>query len=176
MHEQHSFVRINQAAKSKGFGFASRKLNESQFPNGKIWYNYWHITGKRTAYIIHCNWNKMNKKSRLRRDNLWFLEEDESVRRRRGLAQRSLRLSPPLGLRGQTCRKDFDPAAEQCQRNCIPVKDGCAMGKPCKYRTCEEHTDYVKKVNARNARKGVSVPDLWHPMASRYACNETHRL
>ena len=34
MHEQHSFVRINQAAKSKGFGFASRKLNESQFADG----------------------------------------------------------------------------------------------------------------------------------------------
>ena len=77
MHEQHSFVRINQAAKSKGFGFASRKLNESQFPNGKIWYNYWHITGKRTAYIIHCNWNKMNKKSTQQRKSSQYYKRSD---------------------------------------------------------------------------------------------------
>jgi len=79
MHEQHSFVRKASEAKRHIPGFASRKLNESEFPNGKIWYNYWHWTSKQTAYVMHCNWIKMNKKSRLRRDNLWFLEEDDSV-------------------------------------------------------------------------------------------------
>ena len=81
MHEQHSFVRINSiASHDKSLGFLSKKLNQSEFPNGKIWYQYWTWTSKKSAYILHCNWVKFNKKTRFRRDNLWFLDEDDQVR------------------------------------------------------------------------------------------------
>ena len=53
------------------------------------------------------NWVKYNKKTRLRKDNLWFLTPDDA-----------------------RCAADFDPHQQQCQRLCVPVKY-CAQGKPC---------------------------------------------
>ena len=32
---------------------------------------------KRIAYIVHANWNKAQKKSRMVRDNLWFADRDD---------------------------------------------------------------------------------------------------
>ena len=42
------------------------KLNETRYPNGKIWWQYQRST-KADAYVVHCNWVKFNKKTRLRR-------------------------------------------------------------------------------------------------------------
>lgn len=100
MHEQHSFVRMNKVARGdRSLGFLSKKLNETEFPNGKIWYQYWTWTSKQSAYILHCNWVKFNKKSRFRRDNLWFLDEDDQVRG----AERNPRCALALNITMLTC-------------------------------------------------------------------------
>ena len=63
----------------------------------------------------------------------------------------------------QVCRSDFDPMAEGCQRNCVPVKDGCPLRKRCEYRGCE---DQVKLEEQRLLRsRKLAVLDTWHPMA-----------
>lgn len=148
MHEQHSFVRINSiASHDKSLGFLSKKLNQSEFPNGKIWYQYWTWTSKKSAYILHCNWVKFNKKTRFRRDNLWFLDEDDQI-----------------------CRPGFDPNEEQCPRNCVSVIDGCEVGKRCSYRSCSDHDKHVAAVHSRNKFRRPADADLWHPMAKRLAC------
>ena len=152
MHEQHSFVRVIKSYRWPN-GTKGMVLDQSKFPNGKIWYNYWHLTNKSRAYIMHCNWVKLNKKSRMIRDGMWFLDQDDQV-----------------------CRSDFDPMAEGCQRNCVPVKDGCPLRKRCAYRGCE---DQVKLEEQRLLRsRKLAVLDTWHPMAQRLAgcaAPTTHR-
>ena len=152
MHEQHSFVRVIKSYRWPN-GTRGMVLDQSKFPNGKIWYNYWHLTNKSRAYIMHCNWVKLNKKSRMIRDGMWFLDQDDQV-----------------------CRSDFDPMAEGCQRNCVPVKDGCPLRKRCEYRGCE---DQVKLEEQRLLRsRKLAVLDTWHPMAQRLAgcaAPTTHR-
>ena len=143
MHEQHSFVRTIRAYRKRPT-FKGLLLNQSQFPNGKIWYNYWHLTSKSTAFIMHCNWVKLNKKSRMIRDGMWFLDQDDQV-----------------------CRSDFDLVAEGCQRNCVPVVDGCPLLKRCQYRGCEDQTRVEAQRLLRS--KSLKSPDTWHPMARRLA-------
>ena len=144
MHEQHSFVRtIKQFGKDTPT-FKGLLLSEKELPNGKIWYNYWHRTNKSTAYIMHCNWVKMNKKSRLIRDGMWFLDQDDQV-----------------------CRSGFDPMAEDCQRNCVPVNDGCRLLQRCSYRGCESQTKLAKH-RLLTSRKYAAL-DTWHPMSQRLA-------
>ena len=148
MHEQHSFVRVVKRYKRYKAGFTRLTLNQTEFPNGKIWYNYWGWTSKRSAYILHCNWNTQNKKSRLMRDGLWFLDEED-----------------------RRCEAGFDAEAEGCQRNCVSVENGCKVGKQCRYRNCSQHTRYAATVEqkSRNSitRRNVSDVwlDRWHPMS-----------
>jgi hypothetical protein len=148
MHEQHSFVRVVKKYKKSSGAFKKLTLNQTEFPNGKIWFNYWQWTSKRTAYILHCNWNTHNKKSRLIRDGLWFLDEGD-----------------------RRCKAGFDAAAEGCQRNCVPVENGCKVGNPCKYRNCSEQTRFAATAE-RQSRKELKKRnmsevwlDRWHPMS-----------
>ena len=102
---------------------------------------------------MHCNWVKLNKKSRMIRDGMWFLDEDDQV-----------------------CRSNFDPMAEDCQRNCLPVKDGCKLHKRCEYRSCEDQVKFEKQRLLRSRK--LAVLDTWHPMAQRLAgcaAPTTHR-
>ena len=103
--EQHS---LNRALRVNGTGLqlVKRVLDERRFPNGKIWWQ-WSHGSKADAFIVHCNWAKSNKKGRLRRDNLWFLDEHD-----------------------QRCQAGFDPFEASCDRRCVPVKY-CAPGVPC---------------------------------------------
>tara|TARA_B110001452_G_scaffold215474_1_gene186652 strand:+ start:1739 stop:2260 length:522 start_codon:yes stop_codon:yes gene_type:complete len=144
-----------KGAKKHGVGgnrslmMSSAKLNQSQFPNGKIWmfYNQARATGlahlspspppplslphdpqppsisppsplfqwtsKATAFIVHMNWlsNGHKKKHRLVRDDMWFLDADDT-----------------------RCAAGFDPLAGDCQRFCVPVAS-CVPGSPCAYLT-----------------------------------------
>ena len=119
-------------------------LDQSKFPNGKIWYNYWHLTSKSRAYIMHCNWVKLNKKSRMIRDGMWFLDQDDQV-----------------------CRSDFDPMAEGCQRNCVPVKDGCPFASGASTAAVRIKSSLRSKRLLRSRK--LAVLDTWHPMAQRLA-------
>ena len=103
--EQHS---LNRALRVNGtrLRLVKRVLDERRFPNGKIWWT-WSHGNKAEAFIVHCNWAKSNKKGRLRRDNLWFLDEHD-----------------------QRCQAGFDPFEAGCDRRCVPVKY-CAPGEPC---------------------------------------------
>ena len=40
-------------------------LDEELFPNGKIWWSYPWLADKKRAFLVHTNWNKQQKKSRL---------------------------------------------------------------------------------------------------------------
>ena len=111
--EQHS---LNRALRINGtrLRLVKRVLDERRFPNGKIWWA-WSRGSKADAFIVHCNWAKSNKKGRLRRDNLWFLDEHD-----------------------QRCQADFDPFEASCDRRCVPVKY-CAPGMPCaRMHNCAE--------------------------------------
>ena len=117
--EQHSLVSMVKLAKRGGVGgnrtltMSSAKLNHSEFPNGKIWMFYSAWTSKAAAFIVHMNWlsNGNKKKHRLVRDDLWFLDADDT-----------------------RCAAGFDPLAGTCQRFCVPVQS-CVPGKPCAYLT-----------------------------------------
>ena len=104
-NEQHA---LNSVAKH--IRIYSRDLNASLFPNGRFWWTFGR-GDKRTAFIVHCNWVRDGKKTRLVRDNLWFLEPD-----------------------GQRCAAGFDPFAGGCDRNCIPVQY-CNPSGPCSWYT-----------------------------------------
>ena len=76
------------------------------------------------AYVVHCNWVKFNKKTRLVRDNLWFLTEDDS-----------------------TCDADFDPLRGDCDRWCADP----ARGTPAPHAAaCRRAAHRARQVHARD--------------------------
>ena len=89
-------------------------LDDVQFPNGKIWWSYPWRADKRVAYIVHANWNKQQKKSRLARDALWFLTRADSQ-----------------------CDTDVDPMAHGCNKLCHPVAYA-APGGNASFKTCTD--------------------------------------
>ena len=111
--EQHSLVNMIKAARKRrrGLNMTSAKLNQSEFPNGKIWLYYPQWTSKTTAYIVHMNWlvGGAKKKHRLVRDGLWFLTDNDT-----------------------RCDASFDPHEGGCNRWCSPVKS-CLPGHACEY-------------------------------------------
>ena len=86
----------------------------SEFPNGKAWWQYSDPRAKPTAYVVHCNWVKSNKKGRLYRDNLWALDQHD-----------------------QRCVPSWDPNAEGCTRFCRPSRY-CKAGEVCKKEPCSK--------------------------------------
>ena len=109
--EQHSLGRSLQR-RDRVVPLQLGKLNISQFPNGKIWYQLKQPARKDTVFAIHCNWVKKNKKGRLLRDNLWALDAlDEG------------------------CDPSWNPYEKGCTRFCRPVKF-CGIGKPCLLQRC----------------------------------------
>lgn len=92
--------------------------------------------------MIHCNWNKNNKKSRLVRDALWFLEDDD-----------------------RACKPAWDPFEGGCNKNCVPVQNGCQMGERCEFESCESllKRDRSERAKARSA--DAEGNSSWHPIA-----------
>jgi len=133
--EQHSLGRSLTRAKRSHSNISFRKLNETEFPNGKIWWQYSQIARKSAAYIIHCNWNKYNKKTRLKRDNLWFLDDDDAF------------CAAPA----------VDPMEGGCSHYCVPVRH-CEHNKPCLRETS---CDRLKGLRFR----GPDGQDGWHRAA-----------
>ena len=160
MHEQHAMlytlgnVYSQSSRKWLSRGMQLIKLDEIRFPNGKVWYELWnnpaYATDKRRAFILHCNWVKRSeqKKLRLKRDNLWFLDD-----------------------RDEQCQPGFDPFVESCQRRCVPVGRCGAMGTPCEEWGCRGFTQRALTDLAITARlPGTPMEDRWHQMAWRRAC------
>ena len=154
-HEQHAMlftlgnIGSQTARRWLAQGMQLIKLLDANFPTGKVWYEMPKMTDKDRAYILHCNWVTQiaHKKLRLKRDNLWFLDDND-----------------------ETCRAEFDPFAEACHRRCVPIRS-CALGEPCKESSCHEFTQRALTDLARSVRRpGEPVEDRWHPMAFRRAC------
>ena len=90
------------------------------------------------AYVVHCNWVKFNKKTRLVRDNLWFLKEDDS-----------------------TCDADFDPLTGGCDRWCA---DPARRTRPPHAAACRRAAHRARQVHARDvlrARPAVRQEHVW---------------
>ena len=121
--EQHSLGRVLAGARRAGTT-KFIKLNETEAPNGKMWWNAL-VASKAGAHIVHCNWVKLMKKTRLRRDNLWFLDEDD-----------------------RRCAAGFDPLERGCSHYCVPVTY-CAPGKACTY---EKDCAKMRKLRLRGLR------------------------
>lgn len=119
--EQHSLGRsIKHVLGSSIHHLRIHKLNHSQFPNGKLWWEQGQPREKREAYMVHCNWVKSNKKGRLVRDNLWALDKLD-----------------------EKCAANWDPHAGGCTRLCRPVqycKPGHSFATPsgCPQESCKK--------------------------------------
>ncbi|KAL1498844.1 hypothetical protein AB1Y20_013370 [Prymnesium parvum] len=109
--EQHSLGR-SLSRHNRSVPLLVEKLNTSEFPNGKIWWQYREPKSKRDTYVVHCNWVKSNKKGRLVRDNLWALDAEDSQ-----------------------CAAEWDPLAEGCVRYCRPFRY-CAPAVRCVPEAC----------------------------------------
>lgn len=118
--EQHA---LNHAiAYARRMNGTFKKLPETAFVNGKLWWQYNRPPTKAGVAIIHANWNKHNKKGRLKRDNLWALDRLDSH-----------------------CMPTWNPFAHNCTRWCIPVQY-CRATEICKmYTSCQEMNASFKR-------------------------------
>ena len=125
-------------------------LHDLEFPNGKIWWSYPWEADKRLAYIVHANWNKQQKKSRLLRDGLWFLTKDDA-----------------------RCETEHDPMKRGCSKLCYPIAYAAPGGKP-NYKSCanlNHDDDYLSRKHGQRwaASNYTKAPNLrgllYHPMA-----------
>eukprot|EP00966_Prymnesium_polylepis_P170060 3931224-Prymnesium_polylepis.1 len=110
--EQHSLGR-SLGRHNRSVPTLFEKLNMTEFPNGKIWWQYKQPSTKANTYVVHCNWNKANKKGRLVRDNLWALDAAD-----------------------ERCAPNWDPNEGGCIRFCRPFRY-CVVGKPCPPESCK---------------------------------------
>ena len=121
-----------------------------------------HEADKRVAFLVHSNWNKQQKKSRMARDRLWFLTSDD-----------------------KQCMADFDPMASSCHKLCAPVMYSAPGSTMTHMKTCanlNKEDDYqARKHGGRwRANNYTWVGDLrglfWHPMAYRALPNCARNL
>ena len=129
-------------------------LHERQFPNGKIWWSYPWLADKRSALIVHANWNKQQKKTRLMKDKLWFLADGDAQ-----------------------CAANFDPMHAGCSKLCLPIAYSAPGSKgPPLLKTCaslNKDDDYQARRHgsrAFNKGNGTWAGDaprgvFWHPTA-----------
>ena len=152
--EQHAFnsavIRLKMASVGHG-NFSYGALEDDIFPNGKIWWQYPMWADKRVAFIVHANWNKMQKKARLMKDGLWFLDDKDTH-----------------------CRADFDPFAAGCSKLCVPVQKATLGGttrvflKTCRLLNLEDDKRASKHGRMWESSKGVWEDlrgQFWHPTA-----------
>lgn len=125
------------------------QLHEQHFPNGKMWWSYPWAVDKRVAYIVHANWVKQQKKSRLLRDNLWFLEPSDTK-----------------------CQAGFDPFVDNCSKLCAPISFVAPGNRPHAHKRCwdlNKEDDYQTRKARQRYDKNNSWPQLrgmfWHPRA-----------
>ena len=137
--------------RSRGIGLQLAVLKEELFPNGKLWFFYPSRVDKRSAYIVHANWVRTSKKTRLVRDDLWFLDGDD-----------------------EGCEADFDPLSNDCSHLCVPVawvSSGKNFTKS--MRTCDslnrDDDRMALKFGEEAAKHDGRMRDprglLWHPHA-----------
>ena len=150
--EQHALngamVRVKRTP-NRTLNFA--RLAEREFPNGKLWWSYPMEIDKRLAYIVHVNWNKQQKKSRMARDLLWFLDSGDA-----------------------RCAEDFDPFADSCQKLCAPVAYASPGGSSRILKSCaalnNEDDVRLRRTGLPAFNKTGAWPSgianvLWHPLA-----------
>ena len=73
------------------------------------------LADKKSALIVHANWNKQQKKTRLMRDNLWFVEDGD-----------------------QRCTSGFDPLAAGCSKLCRPIAYAAPGDNRTRYKACKD--------------------------------------
>lgn len=155
--EQHALnsalMRSKRGLLPGGAKLVFDQLHEQEFPNGKMWWSYPWAVDKRIAYIVHANWVKQQKKSRLLRDTLWFLTPTDAQ-----------------------CKPDFDPYADNCSKLCSPISFVSPGDHPHNFRRCHDlnrDDDYQtrKALQRYQAKQNKSWPQLrgmfWHPRAYR---------
>jgi hypothetical protein len=108
------------------------------------------LADKRTAYIVHVNWVKKQKKSRMVRDALWFLVEGDT-----------------------RCDATFDPMASACNKLCYPASYAEPGGGVSRKR-CDElnrEDDYQSRRHGTRWEKSNHTwmsslgGQFWHPTA-----------
>jgi hypothetical protein len=152
--EQHALNSALQRMKKTSAGAGRRliyeQLHDIQFPNGKIWWSYPWLADKRQAFLVHANWNKAQKKSRMVRDRLWFLTDGD----------------------GQ-CDASFDPLMQGCSKLCAPVAYSAPGGARHLLKKCadlnKEDDYHARKQGGYYTRHNYTWANLrgqfWHPMA-----------
>jgi hypothetical protein len=141
--EQHAFnsalIRLRLNRENLTYG----RLEDDQFPNGKIWWHYPMWADKQAALIVHTNWNRNMKKARLMRDGLWFLDRT-----------------------GRQCAANFDPFRWGCNKQCEPVRKADPEQEPV-FWSCEslnrQDDHRAKRFTAKNVTNVVGR--FWHPAA-----------
>lgn len=145
---------LNRVGKLPNRSLFKARLSEREFPNGKMWWSYPMDVDKRIAYIVHVNWVKSQKKSRMLRDRLWFLKQPGDTQ----------------------CDSGFDPLDDggwlPCSKLCsavgyAPVNGNVTM-KACARLNMEDDVA-LRRVRAQHNQTG-RWPDglanvFWHPMA-----------
>ena len=147
--EQHALNSAMHAIK-KTSQLVIDVLPERLFPNGKIWWSYPWMADKRDAYIVHANWNKQQKKSRMARDRLWFLEPGDG-----------------------RCASDFDPFQSGCTKLCAPVAYSAPGSAKIALKGCRhlnrEDDAMARRHGSHWERHNHTWPSLrgqfWHPDA-----------
>ena len=161
--EQHALNgALNRLKRNENRSLKFARLSEREFPNGKMWWQYPQEVDKRIAYVVHANWNKNQKKSRMIRDKLWFLDESD-----------------------KRCVDGFDPFVPPgCSKLCVPLGYSGVGGGKYIMKTCDQlnHDDdhFVRRtLSAWNvSRKWPSrlANVFWHPHAYSLLENCHRRL
>lgn len=131
--DQHCLNDVLRDARKhrKGLSLKAPKLNQTLFPNGAMWQSG--LATKALAYVVHMNWAKQSKKSRLVEDGLWFLTPEDA-----------------------RCATRFDPQEGSCERRCVALKKGtlCELGRPCAMAEC---TTLLRSVNGSHGWHPVAL-------------------
>ena len=157
MHEQHAMLFTLGNTNSKtargwmGKGMQIVRLDEALFPTGKQWFEQWHVTRREEAYIVHSNWVHAGeqKKLRLRRDNLWFLDADDNA-----------------------CAARFEPMAGCASRRRCNAVGKCPVGRRCGEFSCRSFVQRALTDLARSIRFHLPFEDRWDAMAWSRVCRK----
>jgi len=166
--EQHALNgAVNRIRKLPNRSFFYARFPEREFPNGKMWWSYPMEIDKRTTYVVHVNWVKQQKKTRMLRDSLWFLDPTDS-----------------------RCDADFDPlggggAHPPCSKQCNPIGFAPLNGGNHSLKRCDqinnEDNHMLSRTVAHSFNKTGQWPPtmantFWHPLAYERAPPECRRL
>jgi hypothetical protein len=155
--EQHALNgAVNRIRRLPNRSLHFARFAEREFPNGKLWWSYPMEVDKRTSYLVHVNWVKQQKRSRMMRDGLWFLDATD-----------------------KNCADGFDPMAAAgyptCTKLCAPISYApMNASAPKILKRCDQmnrEDDFVlnhkvaRDYNRTGAFPAAMANLFWHPIA-----------